>query len=267
MSNKKDPAFLFYAKDFYEGTRTLLPEERACFIDLLIYQHQHGFIPNNIKKLTLYCSGISEDALRNVLDEKFTLCERGYVNVKLQDVTDERKAFATRQKINGTIGNFWKILKKETPVDYQRLRKLLSKYSNEDLYKILQEKHKGSLDAMRNAMRTHLEDENADAIEDVNSSLKTPLEKLKSNVAQFELLQKQFAHLNEIEKFLESCSIRIQTNDQTQKWESWAYKTLIAYFRRYLSSVYENLQKKQGNRRTDLMSINDKINEIDTWEI
>ena len=36
----KDPAFLFYSKDFYEGTRTMLPEERACYIDLMIYQHQ-----------------------------------------------------------------------------------------------------------------------------------------------------------------------------------------------------------------------------------
>ena len=31
----KDPAFLFYSKDFYEGTRTMLPEERACYIDLM----------------------------------------------------------------------------------------------------------------------------------------------------------------------------------------------------------------------------------------
>jgi len=37
----KDPAFLFYSKDFYEGTRTMLPEERACYIDLMIYQMLH----------------------------------------------------------------------------------------------------------------------------------------------------------------------------------------------------------------------------------
>ena len=30
----KDPAFLFYSQDFYAGTRTMLPEERACWAHL-----------------------------------------------------------------------------------------------------------------------------------------------------------------------------------------------------------------------------------------
>ena len=52
MSMSKDPAFLLYSKDFYEGTRMMLPEERACYVDLMIYQHQNGgFIPNDVRRI------------------------------------------------------------------------------------------------------------------------------------------------------------------------------------------------------------------------
>lgn len=66
----KDPAFLFYSKDFYEGTRMMLPEERACFIDLMIYQHQNGFIPDDKRRLMMYCSGIDEATLEATLEAK-----------------------------------------------------------------------------------------------------------------------------------------------------------------------------------------------------
>lgn len=76
----KDPAFLFYSTDFYEGTRTMLPEERACFIDLLIYQHQRGVIPNDIKRVALYCNGISENVVKDVLKIKFILTNKGWMS-------------------------------------------------------------------------------------------------------------------------------------------------------------------------------------------
>lgn len=90
----KDPAFLFYSTDFYEGTRTMLPEERACLIDLLIYQHQHGEIPDDPKRLTMYCSGCSEETIKIVLNSKFkqtlngTL--NGWSNEKLSNLVGER---------------------------------------------------------------------------------------------------------------------------------------------------------------------------------
>lgn len=105
----KDPAFLFYGKDFYEGTRTMLPEERACLIDLLIYQHQNkGFIPNDLKRISLYCSGIDEATLNTTLQTKFTLGENGWYSIKLQLLTEQRKEYAEKQSFNGKVGQFYK---------------------------------------------------------------------------------------------------------------------------------------------------------------
>jgi len=87
----KDPAFLFYSKDFYEGTRMMLPEERACYIDLLIYQHQHdGIIPNDLRRLTMYCSGCSAEVVERVLNHKFEQTADGWFNHKLDHLVNER---------------------------------------------------------------------------------------------------------------------------------------------------------------------------------
>lgn len=88
---QKDPAFLFYSKDFYEGTRMMLPEERACYIDLLIYQHQHGgLIPDEPKRLTMYCTGCSAEVVSHVLNTKFNQTADGWVNQKLDHLVNQR---------------------------------------------------------------------------------------------------------------------------------------------------------------------------------
>lgn len=76
----KDPAFLFYSRDFYEGTRTMLPEERACYMDLMIYQHQHGKIPAYLKRVLMYCSGVDEATLKATLVAKFKQDKEGWTD-------------------------------------------------------------------------------------------------------------------------------------------------------------------------------------------
>lgn len=164
---KKDPAFLFYGKDFYEGTRTMLPEERACLIDLLVYQHQHGgLIPNNIKRLQMYCSGIDEATLKATLEAKFRLTDKGWQNSKMEVLTEERNSFKDKQSYNGKVGNFFKKL----PQIFNRkeildLKTMISKLSlnNEELYKNWISRYKDPI-AMRDAMRTHLVNGNENAI-------------------------------------------------------------------------------------------------------
>ena len=107
----KDPAFLFYSKDFYEGTRMMLPEERACYIDLLIYQHQNGYIPDEPKRLTMYCSGVSEATLQATLKAKFKLCSKGWYNEKLILTIEQRENYKTTQSDNGKFGQIVKKIK------------------------------------------------------------------------------------------------------------------------------------------------------------
>lgn len=139
--SEKDPAFLFYSRDFYEGTRMMFPEERACYIDLMIYQHQHEYLDLDIKKLLLYCNGIKKNTLLKVLDAKFTKTEKGYYNKKLENIICKREYFVDRQKINGYVGNFWKKCKNVVENDYyENIRQLLSDIPIEKIYNEVKDK-------------------------------------------------------------------------------------------------------------------------------
>jgi uncharacterized protein YdaU (DUF1376 family) len=166
----RDPAFLFYSKDFYEGTRTLLPEERGIFIDLLIYQHQHDFIPTDLKRIIMYCSGSTQAMLEAVLEAKFKLCDRGWYNEALAKVVEDRKQFSEKQSVNGTIGQFWKKAKGFlNSKDYQKLKNCFFGLSQEQTLEIIQnetEITQATLEAMLEAMLKHLAIVNANEDKD-----------------------------------------------------------------------------------------------------
>lgn len=51
MASKKDPAFLMYSGDFIAGTQHMNCAEVGAYVRLLMYQHQHEQIPNDIDKM------------------------------------------------------------------------------------------------------------------------------------------------------------------------------------------------------------------------
>lgn len=180
----KDPAFLFYSKDFYEGTRMMLPEERACYIDLLIYQHQNGMIPNDLKRVLMYCSGVDEATLKATLQAKFKQTDKGWVNEKLNDVVFERAEFKNKLSINGTIGQFWKKCKAILSAkDYKKLRKDLENIDKNKLFEFLKDKTinettlKGSLQAL--LKHYAIEDEDAIKDENINENINEDVESEK----------------------------------------------------------------------------------------
>ena len=166
----KDPAFLFYSSDFYEGTRTMLPEERACFIDLMIYQHQRGIIPNDLKRVLLYCNGVDEATLKATLEAKFKQTDEGWINERLQKVIDERETYSEKQSINGAIGQFWKkakaILSKK---DFDNLKVALSDKRNDEILNLIKNKeiNKATLEALLEALLKHYRDRDRNINKDI----------------------------------------------------------------------------------------------------
>lgn len=173
----KDPAFLFYSKDFYEGTRTMLPEERACYIDLLIYQHQNnGLIPLDLRRVLLYCNGIDLATLEATLKAKFKQTEKGYKNEKLEIITSERKEYSKKQSISGSVGAFWKKCKAILNNDeYLELRASLKGVSNIVIYDFIEnlEINNKTLKGTLKALLKHIAIGNEDENENENSFKKS----------------------------------------------------------------------------------------------
>ena len=180
----RDPAFLFYGKDFYEATRTMLPKERACYVDLLIYQHQHEYIPNDLERMTMYCSGLDEATLKAVLEAKFKLCDKGWYNERLNIVMEERRSFSNKQSHNGLIGQFFKKAKSTLKSkEYDKLKQYIYNiHTKEKLVDDLKNEHnyEAMLEAMLEAMHKHLAIVNGNGIIDINKEFSFFINSLNS---------------------------------------------------------------------------------------
>jgi hypothetical protein len=181
MAMTKDPAFLFYSKDFYTGTRTMLPKERACFLDLMIYQHQNQYIPNDMERISMFCTGIDEATLKATLEAKFKLCDKGWYNLKLSDVMEERECYSNKQSNNGITGQFFKKAKSALSAKkYNALKDYIYKeFTKEKLIEELK-KDEATHEALLEALLKHLEDEDAIVNEDEDAYVIKTKEALRS---------------------------------------------------------------------------------------
>lgn len=121
----KDPAFLFYSKDWIEGTAELSPAEKGVYIDLLCYQHQRSDLPSDLHRLCRLVR-LSYDeflVIWNVISDKFIIDGDRMFNLKLSEVMSERSIKGKKNKI---IGIFASLLRKsDLPKDvYNKIRNM-----------------------------------------------------------------------------------------------------------------------------------------------
>lgn len=94
MTKGKDPAVLFYTKDWLVDTMGMTYEEKGIYIDLLCLQHQNGHLPKR------QVEGIPE-AVR----EKFKEDEDGrFFNSRMEREKKKRAAYAVSRSENGKKG-------------------------------------------------------------------------------------------------------------------------------------------------------------------
>jgi hypothetical protein len=94
----KDPAVLFYTKDFLTGTAFFTDAERGQYIRLLCEQHQNGHIPEN------HMVSISF-SLGSPVCAKFTKDKDGnYFNERMELEIEKRAKFTDSRAVNGKLG-------------------------------------------------------------------------------------------------------------------------------------------------------------------
>jgi uncharacterized protein YdaU (DUF1376 family) len=118
---KKDPAFLFYSKDWLEGTAEMLPEEKGVYIDLLCHQHQKGSLPIDTKRLAKIV-GLAEQEFLFIwagIKVKFIEIDDRFYNRKLTDVVTERLEKGDKNKIIGTLAAVVRLSKESDERKYE----------------------------------------------------------------------------------------------------------------------------------------------------
>lgn len=109
---KKDPAVLFYPKDWLQGTASMYPEEKGIFIDLLMHQHQDGWIPNCTKRLARLV-GVDhdrfkvtwEDTLQNYFIAHPTQ-PSALINRRMDFERSQRQTSAKKKTVMSVVGNW-----------------------------------------------------------------------------------------------------------------------------------------------------------------
>ncbi len=127
----KDPAFLFYPKDWIQGTADLMPDEKGVYIDLLAHQHQKGSLPSDINRLARL-SGLSItefEPIWSVLSCKFIPTETGLVNKKLNGLIDDRKDKGHKNKIIGKFASLIRYTVRNTEITTAKLEKIKKEFN------------------------------------------------------------------------------------------------------------------------------------------
>lgn len=118
----KDPAFLFYPKDWIQGTAKLMPDEKGIYIDLLAHQHQDKDLPIETKRLARIV-GLSESEFLPIWDNiknKFVKTENNrLVNRKLTELMTERSEKGLKNKIIGTLASVVRLSDAAYDLKYQ----------------------------------------------------------------------------------------------------------------------------------------------------
>lgn len=108
----KDPAFMFYSKDFLTGCADLTMEERGLYITLMCLQHQKGRLSKKTIWLSLGFSlvlkfedFVPEGKLSVDVLKKFEIDENGnYFNLRLEQEIIKRAEYSNSRKANGSKG-------------------------------------------------------------------------------------------------------------------------------------------------------------------
>jgi hypothetical protein len=94
----KDPAVLFYTKDFLTGTAFFSDAERGQYIRLLCEQHQNGHIPEN--HMVSVCFSLASPVVK-----KFIIDSDGnYYNERMEEEIIKRMQFTESRRLNGLNG-------------------------------------------------------------------------------------------------------------------------------------------------------------------
>jgi len=159
----KNPAFLFYSKDWLEGTAELMPDEKGVFIDLLAHQHQKGSLPEDTKRLARIV-GLSHNQFMliwDVIKSKFQNNNNRLVNQKLNQVVNQNISRALKNKINGCLPRIvesFNLNKKQRTEIYKNFRQSIDydDYSDLKTIKQIKEMVYQSVNQMVNQMEYYI---------------------------------------------------------------------------------------------------------------
>lgn len=259
----KDPAFLFYSKDWLEGTMELTADEKGVYVDLLAHQHQKGTLPSETKRLCKLV-GMSEPDFIKIWDgikQKFKPTDNDRIhNLKLTGVVTERSENGRKNKIIGIFAVVVRQAKKSLELKAEAKKG----FRVDDYLTVPDQLLTEQITEWFTKRLASLEDGDANAIGDANSNSNGYVGEMTFNAE--ETLLKKGIWLEQL------CSTRSKTfedgKDALRKFHLFmverdkypaTIKSIEAGFERWLMNEKKQNNGKQGNHSVGRTITNDKF--------
>lgn len=173
MAKEKDPAFLFYSKDWIQGTAEYSAIEKGVMIDLMAHMHQEGSIPLEFEKIARLARLSLAEFLPiwDVISEKWEpigipngdRTVYRMVNRKLSKVMTERSDKGHKNTIVGTFASLLRPLK----LDAKTYKSVKSLFKIEDFIELPTERITERLTEWLTFALKSIENGNANGNEDI----------------------------------------------------------------------------------------------------
>lgn len=109
----KDPAALVYIDKWTSSTSGMKAELRAWYFDLLLYQFDKGYIPNDVDEIAGICRvrpseyNLFRVLLKQMLKQKFSKTKEGnYENKIAKEIIKKRGIYKSKKSKSGVLGAF-----------------------------------------------------------------------------------------------------------------------------------------------------------------
>ena len=194
----KDPAFLFYSKDWIADTAEFEADEKGIYADLLAHQHANGSLPIDEKKLAKICRVELNFFLprwKNI-EHKFIEIDGRLFDAHLTEVVKERAAYTEQQRIIAMYGQKLKGLNvaKDNKEEIRKLFKveLFKGLSKTQLNMALDDWFSERLAERSASLENENEDGNEDKIINKGESVREGKELMNKYKEDFENFRKEY---------------------------------------------------------------------------
>lgn len=165
----KDPAVLIYFDKWIASTNGMKAHLRAWYMDLLFYQYDNpDGIPDDMDFIAGICRILPseyqmlEQMLKQVLEQKFKLCDGKWKNIFAEEIISKRQDFKSKRAKSGNIGVIIKLAKSIKGFNTKYLARLKDSLFQMNDEEIEQAKNKQMLEQMLKLYINEDVDENKD---------------------------------------------------------------------------------------------------------